>query len=81
MAKKKVKKVKMKLKKEVTLSDVALAGLETVGIVKKLDEKVEQQIGLLRERIMQLRDLQIKTEQRIDRIVRALDHSKSVRGL
>lgn len=65
MAKKKVKK--LKLKPETTLSEVALVGLETVGIVKQLDEKVER--------------LNQEVNKRIDRLVDAISKSKRTKGL
>lgn len=66
MAKRKTKK-KLELKPEITLSEVASVGLETVGIVKQLDAKVEQ--------------LNQEVNKRIDRLVEAIYKSKRIKGI
>ena len=81
---KKVKKVKKTESKFTgTLEDVAKIGLETVGLVKEVDAKVialEQLVGTINKAVMAGSSI-IAVEQRIDRIVAAISHSKSIKGL
>ena len=82
--KKAIKKVKKTEPKFTgTLEDVAKIGLETVGLVKEVDAKVialEQLIGTINKAVMAGSSI-IAVEERIDRIVVALNQSKSTKGL
>ena len=79
MAKKKVKK-RIALKKEVTLEQVALLGLETATRLKEV-AYFEPIITANSESITVLSSNIIKLNERIDRIVNAISKSKTVRGL
>ncbi len=68
MAKKKVKKTEKKEKKEVCTSETEVA---------RLDKQIEDLTDLVLKAAISITE----TNNRIDRIVAALDKSKSVRGL